>query len=37
MNESTKTIECDISPVNRGGAYERSHDPVRAQSFGRMS
>jgi hypothetical protein len=37
MKDSTKTIECEISPLNRGGAYERSHDPVKAQSLGRIS
>ena len=37
MKERTKTIECEISPVNRAGANRMSQDPVTAQSLGRTS
>lgn len=37
MKDKTKTIECDISPLKRVGAYVRSHEPVNDQSLGRTS
>jgi len=37
MKDRTKTIECEISPVNLCGANRTSQDPVTAQSLGRTS